>query len=717
VAHMEYVVDEAGTVLSEGTYFGDVPENIWDLARTGKAGLNGERYVFVTGEMAPGNGTVIRYQSIEIADTSKVDLTPQEKVDKEEQSPTSFPAAENPHHEHQQLLEVAIAASSEDDMLQVHVLLKAKPTTPLGKHYLPVYASAQDYVDSVEDYDAMVETRKAEIEQLQSAVTKYLLSVGAEEIESFFLTNDLVAYVPAKAVQSLLQHVDVKDVGLVQQTDITTSYWDGGDMKVTGGTNTEVMITGFFDGGYTNPAYNDVLRIMIIDSHFDVEHRAFDDREDGPTRVYRYYDCTNSPCTQTMPVPASDHGTICAGLAAGDFRDDQYEEVESGDDNWQRRHSGQAEEAELVLVRSTGSASYARAMDLAVSLPVDVTSMSQVLGGDTNCNGLSASNMHLKYYALYEAGILGINSAGNAPPTGSECTLKGMPDSLSAFTVGGVASTADECDYLNYLECDLYDVTYGPDHFGTAQGGVDLTIDGSTHTKAFSAIDVLTNACPYYQLNRSGTYTKTNTTCGTSLATPQVAGAAILFKDWFLDTQGTFVNNPGQLFVMMLGMSDRGSGFSGGSPTSASTSFGNRWGGGRFQLRRFGANDVDVEAPFWWSTGWTTMGPFDTFDINVGGSTSDEPAALTQYKAYAWFAEETPSDVADIDLYVRDNCDGTPATVRSDLSRDTKSMVRLDDEGASESLCMRLRAYHVPSGETRKVHFFHYYSSGSTSGR
>jgi hypothetical protein len=50
------------------------------------------------------------------------------------------------------------------------------------------------------------------------------------------------------------------------------------------------------------------------------------------------------------------------------------------------------------------------------------------------------------------------------------------------------------------------------------------------------------------------------------------------------------------------------------------------------------------------------------------------------------------------------------------VSYDVKSMVRIGSSAAGENLCTEFRAVHVPSGESRRVHFFRY-SSVSTSMR
>ena len=88
------------------------------------------------------------------------------------------------------------------------------------------------------------------------------------------------------------------------------------------------------------------------------------------------------------------------------------------------------------------------------------------------------------------------------------------------------------------------------------------------------------------------------------------------------------------------------------------------------------------------------------------------------YKVYTMVFEDDNSDMADIELQVRDdNCSAGSQFLWGDYSMDVKSMVRLSGASAAgKRLCNRLEADHVPSGESRRVHVFAYYS-GDTAMR
>jgi len=74
--------------------------------------------------------------------------------------------------------------------------------------------------------------------------------------------------------------------------------------------------------------------------------------------------------------------------------------------------------------------------------------------------------------------------------------------------------------------------------------------------------------------------------------------------------------------------------------------------------------------------------------------------------------EVDTSDFADIDMYLYDGNCGAGATLYAmDLRVDTVAMVRTDNQAAGKSMCLKLSAFYVPNGETRRVDLFSYYSA------
>ena len=198
------------------------------------------------------------------------------------------------------------------------------------------------------------------------------------------------------------------------------------------------------------------------------------------------------------------------------------------------------------------------------------------------------------------------------------------------------------------------------------------------------------------------------TSAGQSLAAPQVAGAAILFKDWlYAKGFGGAGEVPGFMYANMLAMTDRAN-----SATTFKTSrFDPKWGGGRFQARYYDLPAETVTGVWRWEAAWYSLGNGQTVNHLAAGS-GVEPAGIGQFKAYAVFLENDGVDVADIDMEVRDqNCGASSVLLGSDISRDSKSMVRLAGSSvSSKSVCVKLRGFHVPAGQTRLVQLVIYWS-------
>lgn len=232
-------------------------------------------------------------------------------------------------------------------------------------------------------------------------------------------------------------------------------------------------------------------------------------------------------------------------------------------------------------------------------------------------------------------------------------------------------------------------------------------MNGLSFPGAVSAVAAATPACPQYKFIYDDTFFLGGA-CGTSYAQPQVAGASVLLKHWMLQEHGRFiVGGRGRHFAALLSMVDRANGVA----TYRNAGFDPIWGGGRFQTRMFTSADHPAGA-FGWSQHAFRLLSGQTYTILVGGA-GNEPVSLNQFKAYATFFEADNQNIADIDLYVRDkDCGSGSVYLSQDVSRDTKSMVRLSGaQAAGKALCVQVYAYYVPNGEAREVNLFTYYSA------
>lgn len=582
-----------------------------------------------------------------------------------------------------------------EELVLVTVDLVASPTTRLQEDRVMDLATFRPLeTDRRAERAAAIAVRKDECLVLNAELMGKLDRLGATDIESFWLTCDLAANMTPEAARSLA--ADPRVDGIHLSRDLPTSSasdWDGTDLADADGLNVEVLRDDNYDGGFINPDTSQEITIAVQDLGFQVNHPIFDDWQNGPSRVRGSWDCTNNPCTSGGISTASAHGTQVAAIAAGDLMQNQITGFSASQ---QLNRTGAARESEILMFERGGIPSTIRAIQKAVSEGADIFVDSSG-GSDNACDGVSGGFEDAAHQA-YEAGTFVVVSAGNTESRpGQSCTLKQIAESPSAFAVGGLENTTA----ANYDSVDRW--CSGGAGSCSSVGPINVTIDGTGTNQQYTAVDAM---APYwwdYGANNSSGLG--GAIAGTSFAAPQVAGAAAVVKDWFLDN-GFFINSKGRLHTAMLAMTDRAS----SSTNYANSRFSDDWGGGRFQTRYY--HNDDHSGVWGWESVWFEMEADDIVEHEFRGS-GTESSNLNQFKAYMVFFEEDGSSVADITMQVRDqNCGAGSSVLRSDTSFDHKKMVRLTGgQAAGEALCIRLQAYEAPS--PRRVQLFMYYSAST----
>lgn len=673
---------------------GHLPSNIAELVATGATDAAGNQYGDVAGTHSDGEFEV-RYSYIE--------RTFKEAASDRVMKPSgrSYRAMPVAHAGAivAPAVQAIIDAEPSGGSVGVLLTLAKKFKSRLRGSTSRALSSLRDAAAEQVEWRSSLDARKAEAEASQAPVVNALSALGAGEISGAWGTNAVTAQVPMAALKNLAQIPGVLRIDLDQiGEELSSTQWDGADMKAPGGMNAAI----YHDSGYTGQAYAGVsggrnIRIGFITSNGAFDHPGF---RDGPGQGSRaiYYNCSTSPCTLTdLPTDSvsSAHDLKCAGLAAGSVRQGQL--GDSNTDAWRTERSGVAEEPTIYFFGHQSWGATIRAIQFAIDNGIDFLQSSYKLGGDTAaCNGITPNGVQDLVYEAQLQNILVVQAAGNDGHSGS-CNLSGLADAPSTFVVGGLGSGSNTCTSSNYSSCAIYG--------SSSLGGMDATIDGTTYSGVVSQVAVTAPACPQYYYGDTSPWIVTyggNTTCGTSYAAPQVAGAAVLLKDYFLTQGFTSIGIEGRPFVLLLAMSDRN-----GTVSSSLSGFDPLWGGGRFQMRRFDSAD---HSGVWGWESWSTIvsdGQVSTHSLGT------MPSTVGQFKTYGMFFENDTSDMADIDIQVRStSCTGS--ILNSDNSRDTKTMVRLGNSAASTTLCNRIEGYHVPSGETRRFHQFAYWSADTS---
>jgi hypothetical protein len=671
------------------------PPNLGELMETGELDAEGYGYTDVSG--AAGDGELeTRYRYVKRykpESSNKPKAQPRVPVVQEGVTASARFKAQLKEPDVTGEVNIIIA-------LKTSFSTKVRPATARGLASL--YGAEEEYLTR----RASISARKAEADALQADTKAALLSLGASNVGGFWSSNGLTAKVPKSKLAQVLRIPNIRTVDLDPELPTeSTTQWDGADEKAPGGLNAGI----YHDAGYHGQAYADLggrmMRIGMIQSDGWLEHPGFNDTATSGTRTV-VYDCSSSPCVanQSNAAGVGAHDLKCAGLAAGSLRQHQVSGYTS---QQELERSGVAEEPEVYFLEGTSVGSATRAIDLAVDLELDFLSGSRGTAGA--CDGNASSAFEAAVMNAQLANIITVLSAGNEGNSGG-CSITDPKDTPSVFVVGGLGSSGNTCTSSNYSTCPMGSFS--------SRGGYDATVNGSTSAGAISGVAVTVPACPIYYLGEQHTsptapdeeWIRVDSTpaCGTSYAAPQVAGAGILVKDYFLANNFNTISTEGRPYVVLLAMGDRQS----ESGAKLSAGFDNEWGAGRFQMRRFDSSD---HTGVW---GWETYSHMFTAEgatnHNLFGS-GTESTSLNQAKVYAMFFEQDADDIAKIDLRVRaDNCSG--ASLGLDSSDDVKKMVRVGSEGAGQALCARLNALHLPAGESRRMHVFAYYS-GDTAMR
>ncbi len=707
VMGLERELSEDGEVLNEYSFENSPPENLRELLEYGNATPDGVRFapeaysVERDGRRFAG-ARIVSYRPTDERATPRLEGIRSEYVE-----PVIPAIAED--------LQQVLDSSNSSDYIPIHISVKGKVNLPP----LPVSLPG-DPMPTEEERLAWrterVQMRRDQTQALQAALQERLLNLGGIELESFWISNGIALKLPVSAVAKLADDPDVRQVSL-QSLDGTGAGpevgWNGEHIRSSSGLNASVYLNGGYSGERTTGALAG-LKLGIFDAKFDSTHTGFQDRaynHSSPrNRVVQDWNCYVNPCTTSIGSQnATDaHGTTCAGLMAGDYTDHQ---ISGKTAQWERENSGVATEGDFVFLRGSSNPTFNRAIQKAIDLDVDLLSVSRSFTDDSggSCNYLAGSNIQDSVYNLVaEEGIPVFKSAGNVGNQTS-CLLSTIADNPVVFTVAGLGTRAAFGNTQNYCETDYatcpigvwYDVNDPTIPVYSARGGYDLTtvINGYTytHTAAGTGIDVAAPACTTngYTLNSS---ISTGVGCGTSYATPQVAGIGALYKSrWLQEVGNNWIDTePGRLYTALLTMGDRQSSV---SPTTYRASgYDPLYGAGR--LRAYLKNDTSSD----WVSIWYNMSDGDVAEYLVAGSGA-EPNYIQQFKAAIMWFEDSHSDVADITMELwTDNCGDNAVLLGSDMSYDLKKMVRTGSAAAGQKLCIKLRAYHIPAGETRKVY-------------
>ena len=308
-------------------------------------------------------------------------------------------------------------------------------------------------------------------------------------------------------------------------------------------------------------AFSEPLRVHLLDDY----GLGNSDECDTDERLKGRFTCSAASCSSTGNfVNESSHGTIVTSIIAADYLQGQGASEFGGlPAGWEARASGFAKEAEIHYYDVGSESTIVNAYDCAGGdttvdddcHEMDITNTSLGwIGG--RCNPASQRASEAAVENLWDEGTLPVILAHNqgGHPT---CKTIGPGDIPKAFTVGALAASSTK-DYEDWSIASY-----------SNNGGADIKVGGAIREGTMSITDLVATGNPNYVTSRDsngvGDIKTGYNGQGTSLAAPQVAGAAALVRDWMLALNNNWIKYPGRLHVQMLGMGDRGSTKSGGA--------------------------------------------------------------------------------------------------------------------------------------------------------
>jgi len=528
--------------------------------------------------------------------------------------------------------------------------------------------------------------RQFKIENAKFLVLNAIAELKGEVIYDAKNMHFIVANIPANEIQTLAQRNDITRINLnIPLED-----------EVNGSHIIEAhQIEQFIDNSYNgeNSTSSDINFAQLEPNGADDEHVGFNEGSGSSDRIQELYNCSSGSCTSTTSFTSSqesDHASAVAGIIFGDLMDSQ----DSGVTNSSMRvdRSGYAGESRGWLYRGS---------DLNIAMdniagktgstkPAVANMSAGAASMDPDCDG--RDTMSIDANEMFENETLLIKSAGNANhPSTSDCTVTAPGSAIGVFTVGSVGSASTTGDATTVRNATISNFS--------SRGGT--TSEGGGRT----IIDIAAYGCRTLMFDDTGGYDYSD--CGTSFAAPTVTATAIDFIDFYKNTYGSFIDDPGILFVHLLLMGDRQQ----NSSTKMTSYFNNLYGSGVLKARQF--DTFGLDNPYSWSTNSTCIDHNEThtITINSGNTISSDVEA---FKAVLWWYDsrhEINGTLDDIDLRLK-TTGGT--TLRSSVSStDNKERVFYDVGGLAVKL--EISGFNVTSDDSgcgtnsMKVYYAYFY--------
>ncbi|MFZ5896030.1 MAG: S8 family serine peptidase [Myxococcota bacterium] len=572
--------DEHGLVVDQRVRGELQPESLESVARPLSAALNGRELVEDAWAKSDATGRV----------------THGYRVMQNERKPVSEAA--------QRTRDVRVGPALADRLQRqtggtVTVVMQAKdfPAWNIPQRVAPFATSMNGVLQRTQAREQAFDARRSLGEAVFAPIRNRIASMGGRAVAQGRTSNWLTAELPVSAVQTLVSSGDIENIDLVDAAE-GGPHMSLGSIRQSARLDADRFLSNGYTGERANPdrhSHGDIVVGVIEIDSFDDEACFLADGASctGTSRLRERYNCDDADgdgnyCEAITNFTSTDasHGTVVSSIIGADNRPNR-----AGIDpptTLQNDSTGIAPEVSMIFFGNVPNSSnftafgLADAFDDAVDRGVDITNSSW--GWDSGPCTQTATQPHdIELEDAFDDGVLNVVSAGNPNVPGGTtlpaCNMRSPADLPKSLSVNSLAASASACS-SNYNSCLL-------DQDSSATGGLDARVGSSTFSRTIAGVDLVAPN-DFTHATFPGNVVSTGTVSGTSVASPVVAGAAALVKDWQLAAGNTWINSPGRLHTMMLAMGDRHRASWGGASTSQGTSGSDPlWGLGKLRLRLF----------------------------------------------------------------------------------------------------------------------------------
>jgi hypothetical protein len=549
--------------------------------------------------------------------------------------------------------------------------------------------------------NALIEERKADIARSQEPLKAELTRMGVSRIMPLWLVNHVAVEIPARQLKAIAALPGVTGVSLDDDNLGPAGAYGGSTAR--SGTGIVTMINQQLNGKFwSRNGSTERVRLGVIEwNNVLSNHVGF--TFGGGARIKKVTNCIVNPCAPMSAGSVGSHGTWVAWVAAGSIESNQSTTFPGFDTIAQRLRSGMSPRSDIYYYQTGDCNATARAVQQAVADGVDVINMSF---DGANCPGLTTKcgSFDDALEAAANSGVLNVGGTGNEGSYSSiNCNV-----SLPMYRTSTIS--ANGLDTTDIQQAHSQTVLHDTSLFKcSAKGGVPIrTASGVSTTMSgigFSAPAVYQHffdAAP-------DTYGDTSAICGTSFASPTVAGMMANLRH-ALGTIG-WPSNDARLVATVGYIS--GDAWTGAvaAPTARLKSGLSAFSGvGRLAVRW--PSSASLATP--WSWQWANPSIFNggivSYSINGGVAI---PSSIQQVKLAVTWSEPDLSNVADIVLHVKNMCPaggGTPVVVMSQTDFDLRKRIQLrGSDIVGKCLQLDISGWSVPAAGRQVYASFMYH--------